>query len=484
MTLGHAWVVEFRPCELWVRVLSMGKRARWLSCDRDAGREAAVAGSEVRYAKDPDGVHIAYQVIGSGPPDVVYANSFMSHIEVSWEYPRAARFYERMAAFSRLVLFDRRGTGLSDPMVGPLTSDDRVADLTAVMDAVGLEEAVLLGSSEGAAACAYFAGVYPERVAALVLFSPFVGPFSGEDVPWAWTTRDVERLTEHMENSPSGEVPVGLINPSITEDPDALEWYRRYFRLSASPALAEELIRRNLEVDLRDILPAIRVPTLVLHRTDETWLSVEYARHVARTMTDAQLVEVPGTDHYIWEENAEQIVAEIEEFLTGVRTTHEIERSVRTMLVTDIVASTDHARALGDTRWRELLDRQQAAVERQITRFGGRLIKNTGDGVLVTFDGPARGIRCAIAIRETMRALGLKVRSGVHTGEVELRGDDIGGIAVHLAARISALAGAGEILTSRTLKDLTAGSGLVFEDRGVHTLKGVPDEWQVYAIAP
>ncbi len=437
---------------------------------------------EINYAKSADGVHVAYQVVGDGPPDVVYANSFMSHIEVSWDYPPAARFYERMAAFCQLVLFDRRGTGLSDPIVEHFTMEDWIDDIRAVMDAVGLERAVVLGSSEGAMACVYYAALHPERVTALILFSPFIAGLADDECPWAWSQESIDFLFGALEDAWATGAGVELTNPSLADDADARAWYARYFRLSASPSLVRTLMRHNLEVDIRDLLPKIAVPTLVLHRTDETWITVEYGRYAARKIPEARLVELPGTDHYIWEQNSDAVAEEIEEFLTGVRRGRGPERSLKTVVFTDIVGSTDRAREVGDERWRQLLDRHEAAVHRQIARFDGHFIKSTGDGALATFDGPARAIRCGLAIREAMRGLGLEVRAGVHTGEVELRGDDVGGIAVHIAARVAARAEPGEVLVSRTVADLIAGSDVQLTDRGEYDLKGIPERWRLFAV--
>jgi pimeloyl-ACP methyl ester carboxylesterase len=434
---------------------------------------------ETRYAKTGDGVHIAYQVAGDGPPDVVYANSYMSHIEVSWEYPPAARFYEQMARFGRLVLFDRRGTGLSDPIVASFSLEDRVNDLLAVLDAVGLERAVLLGSSEGAAAAAYFAALHPQRVSALVLYAPLMVAVADDECPWAWTRDTWELFFAGLDEAWASGGGIELTNPSLADDPEALAWYARYFRLSASPALVRALMHYNLDVDIRPILPSIQAPTLLLHRRDETWLSVEQSRYAASKIPEAQLVELEGTDHYIWEQNADLVVEEIEEFLTGVRSSRATLRSLKTLMFTDIVKSTDRAVELGDDQWRRLLDRQDSAVNRQIDRFDGQFIKSTGDGVLATFDSPARAIRCALAIREAMRGLGIEIRAGVHTGEVDHRGNDLGGVAVHIASRVADTAEAGEVLVSRTVADLVAGSDVKLADRGEHTLKGIPDPWRL-----
>lgn len=437
---------------------------------------------ETRYAKTDDGVSIAYEVVGQGPIDVVYANSFMSHVEVSWEYPRAARFYERMAEFCRLVLFDRRGTGLSDPIVDHFTLDDRVSDLRAVLDAVGADRPVLLGSSEGAAACATFAALHPDRVASLVLFSPALVPVADDECPWAWTPEFFELVLATFDDAWSNGTGIEFINPSLAQDSDARSWYARYFRMSASPGLARALLRHNKgAMDVRQLLASISVPTLLLHRTDEAWISVEQSRYAARKVPGARLVELPGTDHYIWEQDIQVVIEEIEEFVTGVRPERRADRFLTTLVFTDIVQSTDRAHALGDARWTELLDRQEAAAARQLARFGGQLIKGTGDGALAIFPSPARAIRCALAIREASRGLGLELRAGIHTGEVERRGDDLGGIAVHLAARVAASAQPNEVLISRTVADLVAGSDLHLTDRGEYALKGIPDARRLYA---
>ena len=437
-----------------------------------------------QYARTDDGTHIAYQAIGTGPPDIVYANSFMGHIEVSWEYPPAANFYQRMAAFSRLIIFDRRGTGLSDPIVGSFDIDDRSADLRAVIDALALERPALLGSSEGGMTCTHFAALNPERVTALVLFASTVSTIANEECPWAWTPEFYESFLESIDQTWADPTGANVVfpNPSLADRPDARAWYARYFRLSASPALVRTLIENTVKVDIRHLLPLVRVPTLVLHRTNETWLRVEGSRYIVSKVPGSKLVELPGTDHYIWEQNTAAVVDEIEEFLTGVRREHDPLRTLKTIVFSDIVGSTTRAREVGDDMWRQLLDRHEALSRRQIERFGGRFVKSTGDGVLATFDSPAQAIRGSLAMREAMRALDLPIRIGIHAGEVELRGQDIGGIAVHVGARVMDRACAGEILVSRTVTDLVAGSGTEFADRGEYELKGVAGRWQLFAV--
>jgi class 3 adenylate cyclase len=439
---------------------------------------------EIAYAKTQDGAHIAYQVLGVGPPDVVYANSFMGHIEVSWEYPPAVDFYHRLASFCRLVLFDRRGTGLSDPIVDHDAIEDRSADLGAVIDALGLEHPVLLGSSEGGMTCSHYAALHPERVKALVLFST-PARLVGEDRRTAsWSPEVYQTFLDSLDAAwadPTGSR-TALVNPSLANDPKALAWYARYFRLSASPALVRTLAENNVRIAIAHLLPMIAVPTLVLHRTHETWLPVAGSRYMADQIVDAKLIELPGTDHYIWEQNAATVVDEIEEFLTGVRRERTPLRLVKTLVFTDIVGSTALAGELHDEQWHRLLDRHDAALRRQVERFSGRVVNTTGDGALATFDGPAAAIRCGLAIRDAMRALDLPVRVGVHTGEVDVRGEDVGGIAVHIAARVSDLAATGEVLVSRTVADLVTGSGTAFTDRGEHELKGVAGTWRLFAV--
>lgn len=441
---------------------------------------------ETRYAKTADGVHIAYQVVGSGPIDLIFANSWCSHVEVSWSRPSVMRFYEDISSFCRLILFDKRGTGLSDPVSGVPTMEDRLDDMRAVLDANGSERAALLGTSEGACACIMFAATYPERATQMVLFSPFIVGLADEECPWAWTADFWNLLRDAMETSwgtPDGSG-VEFAAPSLSSDERAREWYAHYWRSAASPSAAVALLEVNTRIDIRPVLPAVRVPTLVLHRTEETWININYGRYTAAKIPGAKLVELPGTDHYPWEENSEVVVGEIEEFLTGARTHRGHDRVLATVLFTDIVDSTQEAIAAGDRRWRELLDAHDDMVRRQLERFGGHEVKSTGDGFLATFDGPARGIRCAHAINAGARRLGIRVRAGLHTGELERRGSDVGGIAVHIGSRVAARAQPDEVLVSSTVKDLVAGSGIEFDERGEHPLKGVPEKWRLFAARP
>jgi pimeloyl-ACP methyl ester carboxylesterase len=441
---------------------------------------------ETRYAKTADGVHIAYQVVGSGPLDLIFANSWCSHVEFSWSRPAVVSFYEHLSSFSRLILFDKRGTGLSDPVSGVPTMEDRLDDMRAVLDSVGSRQTALLGTSEGACACIMFAATYPERTTAAVLFSPFIVGLADAECPWAWTPEFWDLLRNAMETSwgtPDGSG-VEFAAPSLAGDELAREWYGQYWRSAASPGAAVALLEVNTQIDIRPVLPTVRVPTLVVHRTDETWINVNYGRYTADKIPGATLVELPGTDHYPWEENSEDVVGEIEQFLTGARSHRGDDRVLATVLFTDIVDSTGQASAAGDRRWRELLDAHDDMVRRQLGRFGGQEVKSTGDGFLATFDGPARGIRCAQAINAGARRLGIRVRAGLHTGELERRGLDVGGIAVHIGSRVAAKAEADEVLVSSTVKDLVAGSGIEFADRGEHSLRGVPDVWRLFAALP
>jgi len=415
--------------------------------------------------------------------DLVFANSWLSHVEASWENPTIERFYEQLASFCRLILFDKRGTGMSDPALGSPTIEDRMDDIRAVTDAVGSKRAALFGASEGAATCALFAATYPERTSAIVMFSPFIIGHRDAECPWAWSDDFEELLHSAMENDwgrPEGSG-VEICTPSLAENEQAKEWYAHYWRSAASPAVAIELLKLNTRIDVRPVLPTIHVPTLVLHRTDEQWVNVNYGRYTAAKVPGARLVELPGTDHYPWEQNADSVIGEIEEFLTGARHEHPSDRVLATVLFTDIVESTTKARSLGDRAWHDLLNSHDAMVRRQLERFGGREVKATGDGFLATFDGPARAIRCASAIRDGAQRLGIVVRMGLHTGECEIRGSDLGGISVHVASHVASLAGPSEVFVSRTVTDLVAGSGIEFVDRGTHQLKGVPGEWRLFA---
>jgi pimeloyl-ACP methyl ester carboxylesterase len=444
-----------------------------------------MSGPPPRYAKSGD-VSIAYQVVGDGPIDLVLVLGFATHLDLQWEMPPFAHFFERLGSFARLIVFDKRGTGLSDPVSDAPTLEQRSDDVRAVMDAAGSERAALFGISEGGPMSIVFAATHPERVTALVLHGAMGRTTWAPDYPWAVPADALrESAAEFIApfwGEPSDAM-LDLFAPSFAGDPTAMEFTARMERSAASPAMVQQIFDMFLDIDVRDVLPAIHVPTLVLHRRGDRVVNRRAGEELAAQIPGARYVELPGSDHLPWAGDAEDVLGEIEEFLTGARSTPEPERVLATVMFTDIVGSTERAAQLGDSRWRELLAAHQTAVRRELTRFRGHEVKTLGDGYLATFDGPARAIRCGRAIAETSRSTGLGVRIGLHSGEVELMDGDVGGIAVHIAARVGALAGAGEVLVSSTVKDLVAGSGIGFEDRGTRQLKGVPDEWRLFAAA-
>jgi pimeloyl-ACP methyl ester carboxylesterase len=436
-----------------------------------------------RYAKSGV-VNIAYQVVGDGPRDLVFVMGWVSHLELFWDEPTVARFMERLASFSRLILFDKRGTGMSDrvPIDALPTLEQRMDDVRAVMDAAGSERAILFGVSEGGPMTALFAATYPERTAALVIYGSYAKRIWAPDYPWAPTPEQRQGFYDAIEREwGRSEVDLATIAPSAMADPRAREWFSRYFRLSSSPGAALALAKMNTQVDIRQILPSIRVPTLIMHRTGDLDIAVEGARWMAAQIPGAKYVELPGPDHIPWVGDQDAILDEIEEFLTGMRRGPEPDRMLATVLFTDIVGSTERAAAVGDRRWRELLEAHHGIIRRELERYRGREIDTAGDGFLAVFDGPARAVRCAAASAGAVRGLGLQIRAGVHTGEVEMMGANVGGIAVHIGARVAALAQPGEVLVSGTVKDLVAGSGIEFEERGIQVLKGVPGEWRIFA---
>lgn len=434
------------------------------------------------YAKSGD-VNIAYQVAGRGDLDLVYVPGWISNVERNWEEPSYARFLTRLASFARVILFDKRGTGLSDRVAEHQlpTLEQRMDDVRAVMDAAGSERAALLGVSEGGPMCALFAATYPDRTTALILYGSYARRARADDYPWGRSPEDQAAFLREIDEGWGG--PVGLANraPSMMDDRRFVDWWSTYLRHSASPTACRLLTEMNHQVDVRDILPSVHVPTLVVHREGDRVMHVDEARFIADRVPEARLVLLTGDDHLPWVGDQDAILEEIEEFLTGVRHGPEFDRILATILFVDLVSSTERVAALGDRRWRELVGRFHALAREEIDRFRGRLVDTAGDGFLATFDGPARAIRCARSVIEGVRQLDLEARAGLHTGEVELAGDDIRGIAVHLAARVLGLAAPGEILVSSTVRDLVAGSGLSFEDRGQHGLKGVPGEWQIFS---
>jgi class 3 adenylate cyclase len=439
--------------------------------------------SETRYARSGD-VSIAYQVVGDGPFDLVYVPGWVSNIELMWEEPGYAGFLERLASFSRLIIFDKRGTGLSDPV--PLdqlpTLEQRMDDVRAVMDAVGSERAALLGHSEGGNMCVLFSATYPDRTTALVLVGCYAKRIRSHDYPWAPAPEDREREIEETEARWGSPDMLRALAPSKANDEAFERWVGRYLRQSASPKAAAAMLRMNTQIDVRDILPAIRVPTVLIYRTDDADVHPDEGRYIAGRIPGARFVELPGGDHTMWTGDASAILDEIEEFLTGVRRGPEPDRVLATILFTDVVGSTELATRLGDRAWRDLLARHHEAVRRELERWRGREVDTAGDGFLATFDGPARAIRCALAAVDSVRGLGMEIRAGVHTGEVEVSNGEFRGIAVHIGSRVSGLAGPGEVLVSRTVADLVAGSGIALADRGEHELKGVSGTWKVFAV--
>jgi class 3 adenylate cyclase len=438
---------------------------------------------KVAYTRSGD-ISIAYQVVGDGPIDLVYVMGWVSHLEAFWMDPAQERFFRHLASFSRLILFDKRGTGLSDrvPIDKLPMLEERMDDVRAVMDAVGSKQAALFGVSEGGPMCALFAATYPERTAALVMYGSYAKRIWDPEYPWAPTSEERQRWYDLLEQSWGGAVDVETMAPSVASDPSFRDWWATYLRMSASPGAALALGRMNTQVDIRHVLPTIKVPTLIIHRVGDRDIDVGGARYMAKRISGAKYVELPGDDHLPFVGDQDSILDEVEEFLTGVRHHFEPDRILATVLFTDIVASTERAATLGDRRWRELLELHNRVVRGQLERFRGREVDTAGDGFLATFDGPARAIRCAIACRDELARRGIEVRAGLHTGECELVGDKVRGISVHIGARVASFAAPGEVVVSSTVKDLVAGSGLQFVDRGTHRLRGLPDEWHLFAV--
>jgi class 3 adenylate cyclase len=435
---------------------------------------------ETRYAKKGD-AHIAYQVVGDGPLDLVLVSTWFSHVEARWDLPGYVRYLRRLSSFSRLISFDKYGMGLSDPIpskeLPPL--EDWMDDVSAVMDAVGIERAAIMGVAEASPMAELFAATYPERTSALVLVSATARISAAPGYEIGAPPDVQERLISMAEQAWGRRDLIAAINPSLAGDSAAAEAWGRYFRLSASPATAAAVMRMLFELDVRDVLPTIRVPTLVVHRQDNPIVTIEQGRYVADQIEGASFVAVPGADYGLAVGDIDVVIDEVEEFLTGSRPAHATDRVLATVLFTDIVDSTRRAVELGDARWRDVLERHDELARTEVARFGGAISDFTGDGLVASFEGPARAVRCAFALRDRLRTLGLDIRAGVHTGEVERRSEGMAGIGVHIAARVLALAGADEVLVSRTVRDLVTGSGLTFVDRGTHALKGVPEEWEI-----
>jgi class 3 adenylate cyclase len=437
---------------------------------------------QTRYARSGE-VGIAYQVFGEGELDLVVAFPFLSHLDLMWENPALSRFLDRLGSFARVLVFDRRGVGLSDPVAGAPTLEERMDDVRAVMDAAGSERAALLGMSEGATMCMLFAATYPERTSALVLWGAMPRSTAAPDYPWAPEREAVIEAQDELIGPMWGQgATIDIFSPSMAANPQAREFQARFERQAASPMRVQQLFEMFLDTDVRGALPLVQTPTLILHRRQDHAVNCRAGRWLAEQIAASRYVELEGEDHFPWVGDTETALATIEEFLTGVRPGPATQRVLATVLFTDIVDSTRLATELGDRRWRELLGQHAELTREQLRRFEGREIKSTGDGFLSTFDGPTRGAECAREIADAMPALGIELRAGLHTGEVELIGEDVGGIAVHVAARIAALAGPREVLASRTVRDLAAGSAVDFQPAGRHALKGVPDEWDVYSV--
>jgi class 3 adenylate cyclase len=439
---------------------------------------------EVRYARTADGAHIAFQVLGEGPVDLLFAPGSAAHIDLVWEVRPFARLLRRLASFSRLILFDPRGVGLSDPLARweEPSLEDRAREILELLDAGGSEQAVVVGHHVGGLLAMFFAAAYPQRTSALVLHGCYSRLGWAEDYPWGVPSDVLERAVARIGPDSAADEISGLryVAPNALRDPEFVRQYSRRIRSAASPARARAMAEAAVYGDVRAVLGAIQAPTLVLYRRGDRFAGKPHARYLAEHIADARLLEVPGEDNLIFVGDFDPDVEEIEEFLTGTRHAPETDRVLATVLFTDIVGSTERAAELGDKEWRDLLDRHDQVVRRQIERFRGREVKTVGDGFVATFDGPGRAIHCACAIRDAVRALGIEVRAGVHTGEIEVRGDDVAGMAVHIGARVGSLAAPGEVLVSATVKDLVVGSGIEFQDRGEHELKGVPGTWRLY----
>jgi class 3 adenylate cyclase len=442
---------------------------------------------ETCYAKTPEGVHIAYQVAGDAPLDLLLMTAVTSHIELAWELPPLARVFRRLASFGRLIRFDTRGSGLSDPLSlsEQPTLEERAREMLAVLDAAGSERAAVVANNVGGLLAIFFAATYPNRTSSLVLDGCYARLARAPDYPWGIPSEILDQAVANAEGgagSPETD-PVMYTAPNAYQDVEFASLIRRYYRSVSAPATARATAEMASFADVRPVLSAIQAPTLVLYRSGDRLAGKPHAEYLAEHISGAKLVELPGQDNLIFAGDSDTDLDEIEEFLTGVRHAPETDRVLATVLFTDIVGSTSRAAELGDERWMDVLDRHDRAVRRQLERFRGREVNTAGDGFLATFDGPGRAIRCACAIRDAVSALDIEVRIGIHTGEIERREKDVAGIAVHIGARVSAMAGAGEVLVSGAVPPLVAGSGIEFDDRGERELKGVPGTWKLFVVA-
>jgi pimeloyl-ACP methyl ester carboxylesterase len=437
---------------------------------------------DTQYARNGD-VWLAYQVWGEGPVDLVLVPGYMTHLEQNTEWLDWVRLLERVASFTRLIVFDRRGTGLSDRILSLGSFEETMGDIGAVMDAAGSERAYVWGGAEGGPQSILFAATHPARVHGLVLYASYARRRWAPDYPWGFPDEVLEQAeAAYEERYGRGPFGVRLAAPSLGNDPRFRAYYTRASRYAGTPGSALAWFRITNDIDVRGVLPAIRVPTLVVHRTDDRAAPVEAARWMADQIPGAKFVELPGDDHLVFVGDGDAVIADIEQFVTGSRRAPELHRVLSTLLFTDIVGSTERAAELGDRGWTALLEDHHRVVRRELELFAGQEIDTAGDGFLATFDGPARGVRCAQAVQSGLHALGIDVRAGLHTGEIEQRDNKVAGLAVHIGARVMAAAAPGEVLVSSTVKDLVVGSGIEFSDRGAHALKGVPGEWRLFSV--
>jgi pimeloyl-ACP methyl ester carboxylesterase len=436
--------------------------------------------AQTGYAKNAT-VHVAYQVMGNGPLDLVLVPGFVSHLELQLEDPRPMRFFERLSSFCRLIRFDKRGTGLSDRTGAIPTLEERMDDVRAVMDTVGSKRAALLGLSEGGSMSILFAATHPQRTSALILYGAMARPAWAPDNPWGTRDADQSSVLRLIEKHWGKGRSVDIYAPSLARNDEYVRWTGRHERAAASPGAALGLVQINHEIDVRHVLPTIAIPTLVLHRTGDIPVPVEHGRYLAKHIPGAKYLELQGNDHMPWAGDVDALCDEVQGFLTGARRGHEPDRILTTVLFTDIVDATKRAAEMGDRGWKELLRQHHFIVRQQLDRHRGREIDTAGDGFFASFDGPARAVRCGRAIVDAVKSLQMEIRAGVHTGECEVMGDKLGGIAVHIGARVLAQAAPSEVLVSATVKDLVAGSGIQFEERGVHQLRGIPGQWRLLA---
>jgi pimeloyl-ACP methyl ester carboxylesterase len=430
-----------------------------------------------RYARNGD-INVAYQVFGEGDVDLVFVPGFISHIENYWDEPNLARWLRKLGSFCRVILFDKQGTGLSDRSSKPPGMDERMDDVRAVMDAAGIEKAAIFGISEGGSLATLFAASHPDRSKALILYGAFAHFTS-----WVPTQEALDGLFQYIDTAWGSGESLPMFAPTMKDDLALKEWWGKFERLGGSPGAVKKIMRLNSQIDITDILPTVNVPTLIIHRKDDVTVNVEGGRLLAERIPNAKYVELPGVDHMpMVGENPNRILDEMAQFLTGEWGPIETECILATVLFTDITDSTKQAADLGDQRWRDLLENHHSRVRGELNHFRGKEIDTAGDGFFATFDGPARGIRCACAIRDSVSSLGLSLRAGLHTGECELMGEKVSGLAVHIGARVMEKSNPGEVFVSSTVKDLVAGSGLRFNDRGKHALKGIPGEWRLFLV--